>query len=120
MNENINQPVKTKIPGNGLSIAGMVLGIIAVVWSFLEILSAAGIKEALSQFKGNIYYDSAIIGFAIGYTLFALIPSIIGLPLSTVGMVKQRTGKNITGLVLNIISLIISIIMIFYIISLAY
>ena len=111
---------KTKVPGNGLSIAGMVLGIIAAVWSFFELLSIGGIREGLDQFNGIPYYDSAIVGFAIGYTLFALIPSIIGLPLSIAGMVKQRTGKNIAGLVLNLIALIISVIMIVFIISVAY
>ena len=103
------EETKTKVPGNGLSIAGMVLGIIAAVWAFFEILSIGGIRESLSLFEGNLYYDSAVVGFAIGYTLFALIPSIIGLPLSIAGMLKQRTGKNIAGLVLNLIALIISV-----------
>lgn len=108
-----------KVPGNGLSIAGMVLGILGSVWTLLELISLGSIKGALHQFSGNTYYNAAIIGFSIGYTLFALIPSLIGLPLSIAGFTKYKSGKNITGLILNLLSLIASIIIIFYIISVA-
>ena len=106
---------KVKVPGKGLSIAGMVLGIIAALWALLSLLSVGNIESTLAY---SFYYStSEIIGFAIGYTLFALTPSIIGLILSAFGVRKQKSGLNITGLILNIIALGISIIEFVYILS---
>ena len=123
-NENISMnKQKNKIPGNGVSIAGMVLGIIAAVWTFLDITSLGGIPSSLSDFSynTNYYVSSAYLyfWFGIGYTLFSLVPSIVGLPLSIVGLKKHKSAKNISGLVLNIIALIISIIIMIYILSFA-
>ncbi len=117
------QSPKKKIPGNGLSIAGMVLGIIAAVWAFFELVGVGEIPSSLSEiaYTASYYSDLTFLyfGFGFGYTLFSLIPSIIGLPLSIAGMKKYKSGKNLAGLILNIIALAISIIMIIYILSLA-
>lgn len=118
------EEAKNKIPGNGRSIAGMVLGIIAVVWCLFQIMSLGAINEGLSQVSEytnleGISLPFIYFWFGFGYTLFSLIPSLIGLPLSISGLCKQKTGKNIAGLVLNIISLIISIAFYVYIMSLA-
>ena len=84
--------VKKKIPGNGKSIAGMVLGIVSSTWVFFYILF-----------------------LILGYTLFSLVPSLVGLPLSIVGYNKMKTGKNISGIVLNSIGIGVSLIIYIYI-----
>ena len=110
---------KKKIPGNGLSIAGMVLGITSCTWVFFELISLGMVSLILNEFLyyENYYTSPAVIkiSFAIGYTLFSLVPSLVGLPLSFVGYKKMKTGKNIAGLILNIIGLTISLLIYVYI-----
>ena len=104
---------KPKEPGKGMSIAGMVLGIVAVVWAFMSLLSIENAEYSLSYY----YNVSEIIGFIIGYTLFSLSPSIVGLCLSINGYKKNKNALNIAGLILNIITLAIVIIEIVYILT---
>lgn len=109
---------KKKIPGNGKSIAGMVLGIVSSTWVFFEILSLGIVSLVLNELLYyNFYTSSAIIkiSFAIGYTLFSLVPAIVGLPLSISGYKNMKTGKNISGIVLNSIGLGISLLIYTYI-----
>ena len=113
-----NSYVKGKVPGKGISIAGMVLGIIAIGWAFISLLSIGSIESSLVS-NYSFYYDitSYVVGFAFGYTLFSFIPSIIGLILSIVGLRKSKSGINITGLLLNIIALVIALIEFIYILT---
>ena len=109
---------KKKIPGNGQSIAGMILGIVSSTWVFFELLSLGIVGFMLNEILiYNDYTSSAIIkiSFAIGYTMFSLIPSFVGLPLSLVGYNKMKTGKNISGIVLNLIGLGITLLIYVYI-----
>lgn len=114
---------KNKIPGNGVSIAGMILGIISSFWAFMQILSSGNIEYSLLNLPRSYIYETSIsfvlITFGLGYTLFSLIPSLVGLPLSIVGFFKQKSGKNIAGIILNSVALIVSIIMFIYILSFA-
>lgn len=114
---NNNQVVnmQNKVPGNGSSIAGMVLGIVAAFWTICELLS---VLELDSTSFGYYYNMSKVIQFAIGYTLFALVPSIIGLCLSASGYKKSKNGFNISGLLLNLIALLLNVIIFIYILSL--
>lgn len=114
---NQNIVAKTKVPGKGLSVAGMVLGIIAAVWVLIKLFQIGNIEADLTLTIFSYYTSSFVIGYAIGYTLFSLVPSIIGLILSIVGMKKQKSGINITGLLLNIIALALSVIYFVYILS---
>lgn len=108
---------KEKTPGKGLSIAGMVLGIISASWVLIKLLQVGNIKSNLSLNIFRNFNESFVIGYAIGFTLFSLIPSVIGLILSIFGMKKQKTGINTSGLLLNIIALCVSIIYFVYILS---
>ena len=90
-----------KKPGNGLSIAGMVLGIIAAVYSFSAIIVACTTEYT----------------YAIGLTIFQTILALVGLPLSIAGMTKCKSGKNISGVILNSITLVISIIIFICVVS---
>ena len=121
--ESVDNNLKVKIPGNGLSTAGMVLGIIAAVWAFMQILSVGSIEFAINEMLG-VYDDLLnpsfiLFWFSFGYTIFSVIPALIGLPLSIVGLVKHKSGKNIAGVILNAVALLISIFMFVYIMSLA-
>ena len=107
------QKNKVKVPGKGASIAGMVLGIVAVSWAFLALISLEDLQLELI----NYYKISDYIDYAIGYTLFSFAPSIVGLCLSVSGIKKQKNGKNTSGLVLNTIALVVSIILIITVIS---
>ena len=111
--QNGNYNNKPRIPGKGMSIAGMVLGIIATAWALLSLLSISEIEYSVSYY----YSISEIIGYIIGFTLFSLTPSIVGLILSICGYRKQKSGVNIAGLILNIITLAIVVIEIVYILT---
>lgn len=107
---------KKKVPGKGLSIAGMVIGIVAALWCSQTLLAFFSLDYIVSTLRD---YTSSylIIGFAFGFTLFSFIPSIVGLLLSAFGMKKNKNGFNISGLILNIVSLSISVIEFVYILS---
>lgn len=69
-----------------MAIAGLVLGIIAVVCNF--------------------------VSFGVAFTAFAALPlALVGLILSAVAMKKLKNGVSIAGLVLNIIALVFSLVM---------
>lgn len=112
-NNYISNYTKPKIPGRGMSIAGMILGIIAASWALISLLSISDVEYLLS------YYYSIVdlIGYIIDYTLFSLAPSIIGLVLSICGYRKQKNGQNISGIVLSVIALAIAVIEIVYIVT---
>ena len=100
-----------------MSIAGMVLGIVAASWVLIKLFQIGNIERDLSLSIFSYYTSSAIIGYAIGYTIFSLVPSIIGLVLSALGMKKHKSNSNIAGVLLNIIALAVSIIYFVYILS---
>lgn len=114
---NISNYSNTKIPGKGLSIAGMVLGIIGAAWVLIKLITVGSIETDLSYNFFTYYESSFIVGYAIGYTLFSLIPSIIGVILSILGFKKSKSGFNISGLILNGIALVISVILFIYILT---
>ena len=114
INRNVTDTnTKSKIPGRGKAIAGMVLGIVACVWAFIALLELEDLPYNLEYY----YSLSDYVGYAIGYTLFSFTPSIVGLCLSISSIKKQKSGKNTAGLVLNIIALLVSILLIFTVIA---
>lgn len=108
-----NDVLKIKVPGKGTAIAGMVLGIVAVIWSFIALLALEDLPHNLKYY----YNFSQYVGYAIGYTLFSFAPSIVGLCLSVSSIKKKKCGKNTAGLVLNLIALLVSILLIFTVIA---
>ncbi len=104
---------KKVYPGNGLSIAGMVLGIIAAFFAFVCIITLTS-----DDFKADmILYAGQVSAYAFGYILIPLVLAVVGLPLSICGKRKHSNGKNITGIILCSMSIITSIIIFIYIIS---
>lgn len=92
-----------KQPGKGLSIASMVLGIIAIFYGTL--LSFSSIILVISN---EFYYYEQII-FSIIINFFPLILSITGLALGIASKSKIKNGMNTTGVILNCITIIICI-----------
>lgn len=103
---------KPKLPGNGLAVAGMVLGIIAIAYAFITILALT-----TDDFKRDvILYRSEIGYYAFGVILVQSVLALVGLPLSITGRVKTKNGKALAGIILNSVTIIISIILFIYVI----
>ena len=100
-----------KAPGSGASTAGMVLGIIAIVYSLITILAVMSDDFKVEALK----YSSNIGAFAFGIILIQTVLAVTGLPLSISGMTKHKNGKNLTGVILNSITILVSIILFVYI-----
>lgn len=106
----INKDVKlkkNKVPGRGLSIAGMILGILAV-------LIALGCVSEIFEYGYLEYYYSTSELITDLFVYFAI--SITGLILSIVGFNKTKSGFNISGIILNSVANLVNIILFIYII----
>ncbi len=108
---------KVRVPGQGMGIASLVLGIIAAVWTLLTLL-ALGNLDLVSSL-GYYYTMFDIVAFDIGFTLFSLTPSILGLIFSIISLKKHKSGLNLSGLILNSISLFLTVIVFIYIITIS-
>lgn len=98
--------VKPKVPGRGLGIAGMVLGIIGVVYCLPLLLSATILPQQLEQQQVTLDFTARMA--AIVAYLFYSTPSILAVSLSGVGRKKgYRTGISRSGEVLGIIGITI-------------
>ena len=98
-NYTINK-TKVKQPGKGLGITSMVLGIIATWYSLCSVFFAIILFMTGEYF---LMYEKFIFG-----TLFLITPItllIIGLALGFASRHKIKNGINITGLILNFVSL---------------
>ena len=91
----------------------MILGIIAIFYGMCSMLMST-IIIALDEF----YYLEEKIAFAAICNFFPIILSIIGLSLGIASIYKNKTGINITGIILNTITLLICIICVMLIIIL--
>ena len=108
-----NQPA----PGNAVSTAGMVLGILSsFVFSFEMIgfmvitsINRIHIDESESEYA---YYAALI------FELLPFIIAIIGMSLSIAGMVKRSNGRNVSGLILSIVAIVEAILLFILLLSL--
>lgn len=92
---------KVKIPGKGLSIAGMILGILAI-------LLMMGEFDSISDFEAElpfVYTNTQFALFIFNYLFMDFLFICTGLALSIVGFTKNKNGFNISGMILNGISL---------------
>jgi len=113
----INKNYKTKkikAPGKGMSIAGMILGIIGIFMNFCDLTEVISMHFNIGSFYD--YYES--FADAIFDVFLFLGVSITGLVLSAVSRTKIKNGFNITGLILNPISILLTIILFILIITL--
>ena len=114
------QTYSSKPLGNGITIAGMVLGIIGASFLLIAILQFNKSEIIQEVWKVTLKNDVKANGtygfiFGIGYTLFSWLPGVIGLPLSISGCKKHKDGRNITGIILNSISIVGALIIMIYI-----
>lgn len=86
-------------PGNGVSTAGMVLGIIS---AFIMTLELIGFYILNSNYEATISTKGEAYLATLAMEALPLLLMIIGFALSIAGMVKKVNGKNITGLILTI------------------
>ena len=98
---------KVKIPGNGMSKAGMILGIISIFMVFCDLTEVISMTLKLSSF--NDYYDSFADSIFDVFIFLGI--SITGLVLSAVSRKKIKNGFNMTGLILNSISILLTVIL---------
>ncbi|MBQ3088295.1 MAG: zinc ribbon domain-containing protein [Clostridia bacterium] len=96
--------VKPKIPGRGAGIAGMVLGIIGLVYSFSCLVNAINYADSFSSYFGGGYIDD---GFIVAIVIFSIL-SILGVSLAVSGRNKgYRNGVSTAGVVTSVIGLAI-------------
>ena len=105
---------KPKEAGHGLSVAGMVLGIIGFVFGIIYMAMMFD-KTFVAEFVWEHKVGSEV-ELALIFTIIPMILSLTGLPLSIAGMVKKVTPKNVCGLILNSLTILVSIFIFIYII----
>lgn len=117
-NNSVTASVKTN-KTSGLTIAGFVISIICTLFvlSIITQLSSSidTINELLLDYPNSEEQIGVVFGFIIGYTAFNFIPGIVGTILSGIGMTKKKDALSIIGLILNIISVLVSIFAAIYI-----
>ena len=114
---NKNNITTNKIPGKGLSIAGMIVGIYSVYGSLYNFFTINTNIIQLKYIENQIYQLKPFFRyfyFTLSILFRILIP-IIGLVLSFFGYKKYKSGFNKSGLILNTIALCISICVYIYV-----
>ena len=109
------QPVKKY---NGLSIAALVLGCIAIFWTLLMLVRLGDAPAAyrLELLRARIYGNEGayFFGFCIGYTLLSFIPGILALIFGLRGNGKKKNGLAMAGAIMGIVALVASIFVVIY------
>ena len=112
---NKNLPIKkSKKPGKGMSIAGMILGIIGLFMNFCDLTEVISMILKISSFYN--YYES--FADAIFDVFLFLGISITGVVLSAISRIKIKNGFNMSGLILNSISILLTLILLILILEL--
>ena len=103
-----------KIPGSGMSIAGMILGIVAIFMILCDITEVISMILKITSFYS--YYESFADSIFDVFLFLGI--SITGLVLSAVSRKKIKNNFNIAGLILNPISILLTIILFILILNL--
>lgn len=109
--DNGDEIVKVKVKAPGISIASMILGIVACLIAVLMFFNAGSLI-------GELYYQSIVykLSLAVGYTLFVWVPGVVGIFLSISGQKKAKTGIGLAGLLTSIISVALALLIIIYLV----
>lgn len=109
------QPVygyfKPRIPGRGLSIAGMILSILGVILGIYFFSQAVDDTSILNEYKGRDFYDfydfTKYFSEEITTILYCSIFPALALIFSCIGRSKgYRNGMSTSGIVLSCIGLL--------------
>lgn len=114
-----SKPATVEKNAKGVSIASMILGIVSILWTLSMLISLSSSIPALDELLLDYGMDAerigAIIGFCIGYTLFAFVPGIVSLVLGLVGCSRKKNGMAISGIIMGSIGIFASLVCIIYI-----
>ena len=119
----VNQPVvqpivmvKPKIPGRGLGISSMVLGIIGLIYGFLFAVSIPELLEELDSVRYidfSDFFESLLPGI-----IFMSVLSILSLCFAPAAIKRgYKNGISISGLVMGLIGVLCFAIAIFSVVS---
>ena len=103
--QNTTTVVKEK---QGKSIASLVLGIIAILWSLIALAGLGNLNTSVIQSINESNPENIGIfkaGFFVGYNFISLPCGIIGLIL---GLISKKNVKAIIGIVLSSVALLIA------------
>ena len=110
--------VKSDKKYNGLSIAALVLGCIAILWTLLMFirLGDAPLTYRLEAYSARISGNEGayFFGFCLGYTLFAFTPGLLALIFGLRGNGKKKNPLAIAGSILGLVALVASIFVVIY------
>lgn len=101
----------------GKSIASMILGIIAILWSLIALAGLGNLNTSVIQSINESNPENIGIfkaGFFVGYNFISLPCGIIGLIL---GLISKKNVKAIIGIVLSSVALLIACISLVIIIA---
>lgn len=105
---------------NGLSIAGLVLGCIAILWTLLMLirLGDAPTTYRYELLKQGYYYSSNngayFFGFCLGFTLLSFTPGVLALIFGLRGNGKKKNGLALAAAILGTIAVVASIFVVIY------
>lgn len=101
---------KVSKKGLGFAITSLVLGIIAITWTFIMLVGIEmGIETLVVELSYQEYQLPYIIGYYIGYTLFSLTPGLLALIFGIISQIKQKRVISIIGIILGGITILSSI-----------
>ena len=99
--------VKPKTPGRGLGIAGMVLGIIGLVYTFVMMVNVIEYVDSYARYFIGSSLDDSIFTAIVICSIF----SILAVSLAGSGRHKgYKTGVSTSGIVMGVIGLAMSLI----------
>ena len=99
--------VKENKPKKGKGIASMILGIVAIIYTFSAFSALSlDITELLSEFD-EVYNSAFNFGYAIGLVIIQLSCAITGICLACSERSKTKNGFNTAGFWLSLISIIL-------------
>ena len=96
--------VKKKTPGKGFGIAGMVLGIIGVVYSTMIFLSTLGTLMVESGGAVNELFKSGMIGMGVYMMIFGILALTFGCVSRSRGYKK---GQSTASVALGVITIVL-------------
>ena len=116
-----NNIKKTKT--SPLSVIGLIIGAMISVFSYTIIINLNGgafeLQKLLLDYSNPNSRIGVVIGFLFGYTIYTFVPSIVGMILSILGLLKKKELLPILGIIINALNFIISIcVSVFIILSL--
>ena len=92
-------PMKPKVPGKGIGVAALVVGLIGIITSVIMFFSAVEMVDLNSYYSYSYYFDA---GPVIAGWFFLAIPNFLGIIFGACSLGKGcKSGVSKTGLILS-------------------